>query len=197
MSCGLCGEKTTKRMIAGISMCGNCFNRLSALRSGDNATIDYYSNDANLKAATPQAREYIKELLASKLDEAKSLKEEEKIQEAMLLKLAQFKVTTGYNFENYNITEYKDIVTGETVLGTGIISEFSAQIGDFLGTNALGYEGKLEKGKNYCLQIIKHKAISLGANAIIGIDFDIMTIGNNMIVVSANGTAVTIEKNEE
>ena len=28
----------------------------------------------------------------------------------------------------------------------------------------------------------------------IGIDFDIMTIGNNMIVVSANGTAVVIEK---
>lgn len=45
------------------------------------------------------------------------------------------------------------------------------------------------------MQIITEKALQLGANAIIGVDFDIMTIGNNMIVVSANGTAVIIKKN--
>lgn len=205
MSCGLCGDKTTKRMIAGISMCGNCFNRLSLLRSMDKATIDFYSDDANLKEATPRAKEYIKEILATKIVEAEALQENQKLQEnllqakemmnqARLLQLSQVKVTTGYNFENYKIIDYKDIVSGEIVLGTGIISEIGAQLGDILGTTASGYEGKLAKGKSAALQIIKNRAVNLGANAIIGVDFDIMTIGNNMIVVSANGTAVKIEE---
>ena len=33
-----------------------------------------------------------------------------------------------------------------------------------------------------------------GVNAIIGVDLDFMKIGDNMIVVCANGTAVVIEK---
>ena len=37
-------------------------------------------------------------------------------------------------------------------------------------------------------------AMTMDANAIIGIDFDITTFSNNMIGVSANGTAVVVEK---
>lgn len=105
-----------------------------------------------------------------------------------------FKCTTGYNFEKYEITDYKEIVSGEIVLGTGIISELGGEINDLFGTTASGYQGKLAQAKNTALHIIRDKALSLGANALIGIDFDIMTIANNMIVVSANGTAVVIEK---
>ncbi|MCI8389973.1 MAG: YbjQ family protein [Roseburia sp.] len=38
------------------------------------------------------------------------------------------------------------------------------------------------------------KALNVGANAVIGVDLDLMTLTNNMIVVSANGTAVLIEE---
>ena len=34
----------------------------------------------------------------------------------------------------------------------------------------------------------------MGANGIVGIEFDIITLGTNMIVVSVNGTAVKISK---
>ena len=34
----------------------------------------------------------------------------------------------------------------------------------------------------------------MGANAVIGVDFDYLTFSNNMIGVVANGTAVNIEK---
>ena len=37
-------------------------------------------------------------------------------------------------------------------------------------------------------------AMEIGANAIIGIDFDIITFSNNMIAVSINGTAVVIKQ---
>lgn len=104
-----------------------------------------------------------------------------------------FKCTTGYDFEGFHITEYKDIVSGEVVLGTGFLSELGADIKDFFGENARGFEGKIAQAKAEALYIIKEKALRLGANALIGVDFDIMTIAGNMIVVSANGTAVFIQ----
>lgn len=107
-----------------------------------------------------------------------------------------FKVTTGYNFEKYNIVDYLDIVSGEVVLGTGFFSELGAQISDTFGTSSGMFEGKLSVAKKAALENIKAKALVKGANAIIGIDFDIMTFSNNMIAVSANGTAVVIEKIE-
>lgn len=105
-----------------------------------------------------------------------------------------FKCTTGYNFEGFQIKEYKDIVSGEVVLGTGFLSEIGADIKDLFGKNAKGFEGKIAQAKTEALYSIKEKALRLGANALIGIDFDIMTIGANMIVVSANGTAVFIQR---
>lgn len=44
------------------------------------------------------------------------------------------------------------------------------------------------------LENMIQSALGLGSNAIIGIDFDITTLSNNIIAVSANGTAVVIEK---
>lgn len=104
-----------------------------------------------------------------------------------------FKLTTGYNFEGYSITEYIDIVDSEVVLGTGFFSEVSAQLDDFFGVSSSPYENKIAHAKKAAKEKLIYLAIQKGANALIGVDFDIMTIGNNMIVVSASGTAVVIE----
>ena len=40
---------------------------------------------------------------------------------------------------------------------------------------------------------MKSETVEVGGNALIGIDFDILTFNNNMIAVSGNGTAVYIE----
>ena len=37
------------------------------------------------------------------------------------------------------------------------------------------------------------KAEALGANAIVGVDLDYETVGDSMLMVSANGTAVVLE----
>lgn len=57
-------------------------------------------------------------------------------------------------------------------------------------------EGKLSEAKNMAMSNLIKKAVALESNALIGIDYDIMTIGKSMIVVSVNGTAVLIEKIE-
>lgn len=105
-----------------------------------------------------------------------------------------FKTTNGYNFEGYHISDYLNIVSAETVLGTGFLSELSSQISDVFGTNSGMFEGKIATAKDMAVKNLVDKALDAGANALIGVDFDLMTLSNNIIVVSANGTAVVIDK---
>lgn len=143
----------------------------------------------------------VTEFLDKKIEKAKegTLTQEElelrkKIDKEKQERKLNFRCTTGYNFEGYKIIDYRDIISSEVVLGTGFFSEVSAQIDDFFGTTSSPYEKKISDAKNVAKDKLVFEAVEIGANAVIGIDFDIMTIGNNMIVVSANGTAVVIEK---
>lgn len=105
-----------------------------------------------------------------------------------------FKVTTGYDFEGYQIVDYKGIVSGDIVLGTGFISEFAASWSNAFGTTSNTFAGKMKTAKQKALKQLMANAMITGANAVIGIDFDYTMFGNNMLGVSANGTAVVIRK---
>lgn len=50
-------------------------------------------------------------------------------------------VTTGFQFEGYEIVSYLGIVAGEVVLGTGFLSEFTSSFADFLACSP-GYSRK-------------------------------------------------------
>lgn len=56
---------------------------------------------------------------------------------------------------------------------------------------------KLSYAKQAALNKLKEKCISTGANACVGVDFDIMTLGSNMLVASASGTAVILDDEEK
>lgn len=103
-------------------------------------------------------------------------------------------LTNGYNFEGYHIKKYIGVISGEVVLGTGFISEFSAALSDLFGESNDAFANKLEAAKEAAIRKLKIKAIDNGGNAIIGIDFDYIVFANNMIGVVANGTNVLIEK---
>lgn len=103
-------------------------------------------------------------------------------------------LTSGYNFEGYKIISYNGIVSGEVVLGTGFLSEFSASINDLFGTTSEEFSAKMKQAKDIATSKMIDTSIVKGGNAIIGVDFDYTTFGNNMIAVSANGTSVIIEK---
>lgn len=107
---------------------------------------------------------------------------------------ASFLSTTGYNFEGYNIEEYLGIVSGQAVLGTGFLSEIFASASDTFGTESNAFSKKIREAKELAFEDMQKEALYKGANAIIGMDLDIMTIGNNMIAVSGNATAVKIKK---
>lgn len=105
-------------------------------------------------------------------------------------------ITTGYNFQGYDITKYLGVLSGDVVIGTGMLTEISASLSDFLGLNSEKFAIKMEEGKNLATKKLLKKALTLGADGVIGIDFDYITFSNNMIGVSVNGTAVNFSKKD-
>lgn len=106
----------------------------------------------------------------------------------------RFLCNTGYNFEGYQITEYIGLISSEIALGTGFLSELSVSINDALGSQSYAFGEKLSQAKNTVLDNLIVKALEKKANAVIGLDYDIFTLTNNMIIVSLSATAVYIEK---
>jgi len=98
------------------------------------------------------------------------------------------------------ITKHFGIVSGEAILGANIFKDFFAGIRDIVGGRSAAYEEELRKAKTLAIEEMTQQAAEYGANAIVAVDLDYETIqvggGGGMLMVSASGTAVTIESGE-
>ena len=74
------------------------------------------------------------------------------------------------------------------------MTELSASFSDFFGVESDEFAEKLKNAKDAAKVKLMEEAIKLGGNAIIGVDFDYVVFGSNIIGVCANGTAVKVEK---
>ena len=101
-------------------------------------------------------------------------------------------MTSGYNFDGYNIKEYLGVFSGECALGTGFLSSLGAGFADFFGTNSKMYSGKLKKAKDFAIDQLSEQVISVGGNAIIGLDIDYVSFSADIMGVVASGTAVKL-----
>lgn len=104
-------------------------------------------------------------------------------------------ITTTPNIEGKRITKYYGIVTGETIIGANIFRDFFASIRDIVGGRSNSYEEVLRKAKDSALREMEDQAMRLGANAVIGVDLDYETVGQNgsILMVTASGTAVFVQ----
>ena len=103
--------------------------------------------------------------------------------------------TTTPIIEGKRITKYYGIVSGETIIGANIFRDFFASIRDIVGGRSNSYEEVLRKAKDSALREMEDQAMRLGANAVIGVDLDYETVGQNgsMLMVTASGTAVFVQ----
>ena len=101
--------------------------------------------------------------------------------------------STTSSLEGHTIQRYQGIVFGETIIGANLIKDFFASITDVIGGRSGTYEGVLKEARQQAMQEMARQAAEIGANAVIGIDFDYETLGqaNGMIMVIATGTAVS------
>lgn len=101
-------------------------------------------------------------------------------------------VTTTPTVEGHAIKAYHGIVCGEAILGANIMRDLFASITDIVGGRSGAYEEELGRARKIALEEAQSQAVSLGANAVVGIDIDYEVIRQGMLMVSVSGTAVTI-----
>lgn len=100
-------------------------------------------------------------------------------------------VTTTPSIEGRTITDYRGVVVGEAILGANVFRDMFAQITDIVGGRSGAYEKSLAEARETALRELEERAVQVGGNAVVGVDLDYEVI-NNMLMVSASGTAVVI-----
>lgn len=116
--------------------------------------------------------------------------------------LASMLISSGFSFDGYTITKYSGYISGDDAVQiprTGYFgnSNTNAQLTD-----------ALVQIRRQAIAELKEAAYDLGCNAIVGVDFDYITMEPQtaninggttyepyVICVTANGNAVVIEKN--
>ena len=111
--------------------------------------------------------------------------------------IAAMLLTTTSQLQDRTIREYAGIVSGEAILGANVFRDLFASFRDIVGGRSGAYEKSLREAKDIALAELEEAAKAIGADAVIGIDFDYESItrGNSggMLMVSASGTAVKLE----
>ncbi len=104
-------------------------------------------------------------------------------------------ITTTPAVEGRSIVQYHGIVAGEAIMGANVLRDLFASIRDFVGGRSGAYEKVLQDARDEALREMAERALALGANAIVGVDIDYETVGQggSMLMVTACGTAVTVQ----
>lgn len=90
------------------------------------------------------------------------------------------------------IETFLGLVNGEAIIGANIFRDMFSSVRDVVGGRAGGYERALSGARDAALEDMIAAAKELGADGIVGIDFDYEVLGetNGMMMVAVSGTAV-------
>ena len=119
-------------------------------------------------------------------------------EEALASAMDALLLTTGSTFDGYRVVKYLDIISSEIVFKNSFINSLSAGFDDFISSLSFreremtGVARLIDNAKTYVMGRFREKAVNLGANAVLGIDFE-TTFGSDVVKVSVNGTAVCID----
>ena len=102
-------------------------------------------------------------------------------------------IVTSDQIEGRRIAEYLGIVSGDAIVGANMFRDLFARVRDVVGGRAGAYEKALRGAKEAALEDIAEEVAERGANAIIGVVLDYESVGESMLMVSVNGTAVRLE----
>ena len=101
-------------------------------------------------------------------------------------------IVTTDGIEGRKIVEYLGIVSGDAIVGANVFRDLFARVRDVVGGRAGGYEQALRGAKDHAMEDMVREAEAAGANAVVAVDLDYEVVGESMLMVSANGTAVRL-----
>ena len=177
-------------------------------------TIAAFSGEKTVKDADESTLyvkfvEYTKEQEEKQIEAEKQMAYMEQYNRERSAALPKILVTSGYNFEGYRIVKYSGYISGDDAVQVdrGTASYWFGGGATDVGTELMK---SLTVIRRNALRELKEAAYDLDCNAIIGVDFDYMTLDPQtanstggttylpyVFGVTANGTAVKIEKIEE
>lgn len=169
------------------------------------------ADDADIKGIVESFKQYTAEIAEEKAKKEQAAADErarlEKEKTEKQAALASMLITSGFSFDGYTITKYSGYISGDDAIqisrGTSGFFTSATDVGASLMSS-------LVKIRRNALQELKEAAYDLGCNAVIGVDFDYLTLdpetanssGGTVYLpyvfgVTANGNAVIIEKNDK
>jgi uncharacterized protein YbjQ (UPF0145 family) len=94
--------------------------------------------------------------------------------------------------EGARVAQFLGVVNGEAIIGANIFRDLFSSVRDVVGGRAGGYERALSGARDAALKDMIEAARELGADGVVGIDFDYEVLGetNGMMMVAVSGTAV-------
>ena len=215
MKCSICSKKQNPLIQdfelndehRNIRICAKCKESLRSLyhlaKLGDSKYLEaknkFLSNpiqDMETKKALDSEIEEMDAVFQETIHIAEAEAEAKQQREAFEERIRNFLATNSFNFEGYSIDKYLGIVCGDSVLGTGFLSELSVSAADWLGNESNRFSEKVEQAREKAMYKMLVKADKLGANAIIAVSFSYSNFSGNVIGVFATGTAVVVRKQE-
>lgn len=105
-------------------------------------------------------------------------------------------ITTTAVLQDKKIVKHLGVVSSEVIIGANVVRDIFAGFRDFFGGRSQSYEDVFKQAKSEALKEIVVRAQAIGANAIIGVDYDFLNLGarGSMLMVAVSGTAVIVEE---
>ena len=103
-------------------------------------------------------------------------------------------ITTTPTIEGRPIRDYLGLVGGEVIVGADLFKDFFASIRDVVGGRSGAYEQSLRDARDQAMAEMQRSAVQLGADAVVGVDFDyeVLGKGGSMLMVCVCGTAIKL-----
>jgi uncharacterized protein YbjQ (UPF0145 family) len=73
------------------------------------------------------------------------------------------------------------------------VKDIFASVRDLVGGRSGAYENELNNARKIAFQELEEDARAIGADAVVGIDYEVLGQSNGMFLVSISGTAVTFK----
>jgi uncharacterized protein YbjQ (UPF0145 family) len=106
--------------------------------------------------------------------------------------IAHSMTTTAFVLEGYRITRNLGVVRGVTVRSRSVFGTIGASLQTLVGGNITLLSELCERTRQEAFQLMLEHAAELGANAVIGIDYDATEVMQGVTEVLCYGTAVVV-----
>lgn len=157
--------------------------------------------DTAISIVINKVRDERKEVLKAQEELEQRKKQDKERQQTIEESVCEIILTTGSLFDGYTVEQYIDVICEEVVFKNSFINQLGAEIEDlgnvfsFKEKELTGSSELIKKAREYVMKKFRRSAAELGANAILGVDFE-NSFGDKVVRVSVSGTAVVISKKE-